>query len=77
MFKILVLFCSVAGGLSLNDCTKENALDVFYVPGQHVTCGGIQAQQLVASTEFRDLREGEQTKTVCERLDRPKNAITH
>jgi hypothetical protein len=83
MLKALILVCSLA--TVSNDCTRDNALDVVYVPatfGSPAACM-MRAQAYVANSSIgRDLPENEAFKVVClrgsiNRVDRadsgPKN----
>jgi hypothetical protein len=66
MLTALILVCSLA--TVSNDCTRNNALDVVYVPARFdspVTCM-MHAQAYVADSSIgRDLRQNEAVKVIC------------
>jgi hypothetical protein len=68
MLTALILVCSLA--TAANDCTRDNALDVVYVPSTFdspVTCM-MHAQAYVADSSIgRDLRQNEAVKVICAR----------
>jgi hypothetical protein len=68
MLTALILVCSLA--TVSNDCTRNNALDVVYVPARFdspVTCM-MHAQAYVADSSIgRDLRQNEAVKVICVR----------
>src|SRR5262245_29488599 len=66
MLTALILVCSLAGVSS--DCSRDNALDVLYVPATFdspVTCM-MHAQAYVAESSIgRDLPQNEAVKVIC------------
>ena len=68
MLTALILVCSLA--TVSNDCTRDNALDVVYVPATFdspVTCM-MHAQAYVADSSIgRDLPQNEAVKVICVR----------
>jgi hypothetical protein len=68
MLTALILVCSLA--TVSNDCTRDNALDVVYVPATFdspVTCI-MHAQAYVADSSIgRDLPQNEAVKVICVR----------
>ena len=68
MLTALILVCSLA--TVSNDCTRDNALDVLYVPAtfdSRVTCM-MHAQAYVADSSIgRDLQQDEGVKVICVR----------
>ena len=68
MLTALILVCSLA--TVSNDCTRDNALDVVYVPATFdspVTCM-MHAQAYVADSSIgRDLPQNEAVKVICMR----------
>ena len=68
MLIALILVCSLA--TVSNDCTRDNALDVVYVPAtftNSVTCL-MHAQAYVADSSIgRDLQRDEGVKVICVR----------
>jgi hypothetical protein len=70
MLIALILVCSLATVSDLGDCTRDNALDVVYVPATFaspVTCL-MHGQAYVADSSIgRDLAQNEAVKVVCVR----------
>ena len=70
MLTALILVCSLATVSSLGDCTRDNALDVIYVPATFaspVTCL-MHAQAYVADSSIgRDPPQNEGVKVICVR----------
>src|SRR5262249_22406193 len=70
MLTALILVCSLATVSNLGDCTRDNALDVIYVPATFaspVTCL-MHAQAYVADSSIgRDLPQNEGVKVICVR----------
>jgi hypothetical protein len=70
MLTALILVCSLATVSDLSDCTRDNALDVVYVPAMFVnpvTCL-MHGQAYVADSSIgRDLAQTEAIKVVCVR----------
>src|SRR5262249_26045944 len=70
MLTALILVCSLATVSNLGDCTRDNALDVVYVPATFaspVTCL-MHAQAYVADSSIgRDLPQNEGVKVICVR----------
>ena len=70
MLTALILVCSLATVSDLGDCTRDNALDVVYVPATFaspVTCL-MHGQAYVADSSIgRDLAQNEAVKVVCVR----------
>ena len=68
MLTALILVCSLA--TISNDCTRDNALDVVYVPAAFnspVACM-MRAQAYVANSSIgRDLPQNEAFKVICVR----------
>jgi hypothetical protein len=68
MLTALILVCSLA--TVSNDCTRDNALDVVYVPATFaspVTCM-MQAQAYLADSSIgRNLPQNEAIKVICVR----------
>jgi hypothetical protein len=68
MLTALILVCSLATVSKLGDCTRDNALDVVYVPATFaspVTCL-MHAEAYVADSSIgRDLPQNEGVKVVC------------
>ena len=68
MLTALILVCSLA--TVSNDCTRDNALDVVYVPATFdspVACM-MHAQAYVADSSIgRDLPQNEAVKVICVR----------
>ena len=66
MLTALILVCSLAA--TSNDCTRDNALDVVYVPAtfESPTACMMRAQAYVANSSIgRDLPQNEAFKVVC------------
>jgi len=70
MLIALILVCSLATVSDLGDCTRDNAIDVVYVPATFaspVTCL-MHGQAYVADSSIgRDLAQNEAVKVVCVR----------
>ena len=70
MLMALILVCSLATVPNLSDCTRDNALDVVYVPttfASPVTCL-MHGQAYVADSSIgRDLLQNEGVKVICVR----------
>jgi hypothetical protein len=70
MLTALILVCSLATVPNVSDCTRDNALDVVYVPttfASPVTCL-MHAQAYVADSSIgRDLQQNEGVKVICVR----------
>jgi hypothetical protein len=70
MLIALILVCSLATVSDPGDCTRDNALDVIYVPATFaspVTCL-MHGQAYVADSSIgRDLAQNEAVKVVCVR----------
>jgi hypothetical protein len=70
MLTALILVCSLATVSNLGDCTRDNALDVVYVPATFatpVTCM-MHGQAYVADSSIgRDLPPNEVVKVICVR----------
>lgn len=70
MLTALILVCSLATVPNLGDCTRDNALDVVYVPVTFVspvTCL-MHGQAYLADSEMgRNLASNEAVKVVCAR----------
>ena len=70
MLTALILVCSLTTVFNLGDCTRDNALDVVYVPATFaspVTCL-MHAQAYVADSSIgRDLQRDEGVKVICVR----------
>jgi len=70
MLTALILVCSLATVSNLGDCTRDNALDVVYVPATFaslVTCL-MHAQAYVSDSSIgRDLPQNEGVKVICVR----------
>jgi hypothetical protein len=70
MLTALILVCSLAVSPDLGACTRDNALEVLWVPttfASPVTCL-MHAQAYLAGTSMgRDLREDEAVKVICVR----------
>ena len=68
MLTALILICSLA--TISNDCTRDNALDVVYMPATFdspATCM-MRAQACVANSSIgRDLPQNEAFKVICVR----------
>jgi hypothetical protein len=68
MLTALILVCSLA--TIFNDCTRDNALDVVYMPATFdspATCM-MRAQAYVANSSIgRDLPQNEAFKVICVR----------
>jgi hypothetical protein len=65
MLTALILVCSLATVPNLSDCTRDNALDVVYVPttfASPVTC-----LMHADSSIGRDLQQNEGVKVICVR----------
>jgi hypothetical protein len=63
MLTALILVCSLA--TISNDCTRDNALDVVYVPDSPAACM-MRAQAYVANSSIgRDLPQNEAFKVIC------------
>jgi len=68
MLTALILVCSLA--TVSNDCTRDNALDVVYVPATFDSSAAcmMRAQAYVANSSIgRDLPKNEAFKVVCVR----------
>ena len=82
MLTALILVCSLATVSNLGDCTRDNALDVVYVPATFaslVTCL-MHAQAYVADSSIgRDLPQNEGVKVICVRgpINRVNKAEGH
>lgn len=70
MLTALILVCSLTSTPDLRACTRDNALEVIYVPATFVspvTCF-MHGQAYLADTSVgRDLAENEAVKVVCVR----------
>jgi hypothetical protein len=70
MLTALILVCSLATVPKLGDCTRDNALDVVYVPATFAnpaTCF-MHGQAYLADSEMgRNLARNEAVKVVCVR----------
>jgi hypothetical protein len=70
MLTALILVCSLATVPNLGDCTRDNALDVVYVPATFAnpaTCF-MHGQAFFADSEMgRNLTRNEAIKVVCVR----------
>ncbi len=70
MLTALILVCSLAVTSDLGDCTRDNALDVMYVPATFaspVTCF-LHGQAYVADSSIgRGLAPNEAVKVICVR----------
>ena len=70
MLTALILVCSLASVPNLGDCTRDNALDVVYVPATFAnpaTCF-MHGQAYLADSEMgRNLARNEAVKVVCVR----------
>jgi hypothetical protein len=70
MLTALILICSLAVTPDLSACTRDNALDVLFVPATFnnpVTCF-MQGQAYLADTSIgRELTQNEAVKVVCVR----------
>jgi hypothetical protein len=70
MLTALILICSLAVTPDLSACTRDNALDVLFVPATFnspVTCF-MQGQAYLADTSIgRELTQNEAIKVVCVR----------
>jgi hypothetical protein len=69
MLTALILVCSLASVPDLGDCTRDNALDVVYVPATFAnpTCF-MHGQAYLADSEMgRNLARKEAVKVVCVR----------
>jgi hypothetical protein len=74
MLTALILVCSLA--TVSNDCTRDNALDVVYVPATFaslVTCLMHGQAYLADSSIGRDLSPNETVKVIC--LPSPINRV--
>jgi hypothetical protein len=68
MLTALILVCSLA--TVSNDCTRDNAFDVVYVPATFnspVTCMMHAQAYLADSSMGRDLPQNEAVKVICVR----------
>lgn len=70
MLTALILVCSLTSVADLRDCTRDNAVDVVYVPATFaspVTCL-MHAQAYAAGSSLgRELTRDEALKVVCAR----------
>jgi hypothetical protein len=70
MLTALILVCSLASVPDIAACTRDNAVQVMYVPATFanpVTCF-MQGQAYLAETSIgRDLAENEVVKVICSR----------
>ena len=70
MLTALILVCSLTTVPNLGDCTRDNALDVVYVPATFAnpaTCF-MHGQAYLADSEMgRNLTRNEAVKVVCVR----------
>jgi hypothetical protein len=82
MLTALVLICSLAVTPDLSACTRDNALDVLFVPATFtnpVTCF-MQGHAYLAGTSMgRELAQNEAVKVICVRGSAVKlgNADVH
>jgi hypothetical protein len=70
MLTALILVCSLATVSNLSDCTRNNALDVVYVPTTFASPTNclMHAQAYVADSSIgRDLQQNEGVKVICVR----------
>ena len=71
MLTALILICSLATAApNLADCTRDNALDVVYVPATFATPANclMHGQAYLAGSEMgRNLTRNEAVKVVCGR----------
>jgi len=70
MLTALILVCSLASVPDLADCTRDNAVQVMYVPAAFanpVTCFMHGQAYLAETTIGRDLAENEAVKVICSR----------
>jgi hypothetical protein len=70
MLTALILVCSLTTVADLRDCTRDNAVDVVYVPATFaspVTCLMHGQAYAAGSSIGRDLARDEAVKVVCAR----------
>jgi hypothetical protein len=70
MLTALILVCSLTKTPDLGNCTRDNALDVLYVPATFenpITCFMHGQAYMAGSSIGQDLHEGEAIKVVCVR----------
>ena len=76
MLTALILICSLSAAPDLANCTRDNALDVVYVPATFATPANclMHGQAYLAGSEMgRNLTRNEAVKVVCVRS--PSNRI--
>jgi hypothetical protein len=79
MMIALILVCSMTTVSDMGDCTRDNALDVVYVPttfGSPVSCLMHAQAYLADSSIGRDLQQNEGVKVICvrgNRIDKAEN----
>ena len=70
MLTALILVCSLATVPNLRDCTRDNALDVVYVPATFAnpaTCFMHGQAYLAESSVAQELGDDDRIKIVCAR----------
>ena len=73
MMTALILVCSITTVSNMGDCTRDNALDIMYVPttfGSPVSCLMHAQANLADSSIGRDLQQNEGVKVMCVRGNR-------
>jgi hypothetical protein len=73
MMTALILVCSITTVSNMGDCTRDDALDIVYVPttfASPVSCL-MHAQAYLANSSIgRDLQQNEGVKVMCVRGNR-------
>jgi hypothetical protein len=81
MMTALILVCSITTVSNMGDCTRDNALDIMYVPptlGSPVSCLMHAQAYLADSSIGRDLQQNEGVKVMCvrgNRIDKAERAV--
>jgi len=73
MMTASILVCSIMTVSNLGDCTRDNALDIMYVPttfASPVSCLMHAQAYLADSSIGRDLQQNEGVKVMCVRGNR-------
>ena len=73
MMTALILVCSITTVSNMGDCTRDNALDIMYVPTMFANPASclMHAQTYLADSSIgRDLQQNEAVKVMCVRGNR-------
>jgi len=79
MLTAMILICSLANTPNIGDCSRNNAVDVMWVPetfSNPVTCFMHGQAYLAGSAVGRDLHQNERVKVICVRRQAAAGATT-